>query len=124
MQAKGALTDYAAAGIAVVAISPDSVADLAELSAEHGITYPLLPDADAPSRYEDIVGYADSLYSDQRKPPRPRLPPQVHHVPVGTGRVRRVRKQAHMLRPGAGRQFAGSLPRRSDAICGDQRLSG
>lgn len=47
MQLQGSLAEYAAAGIAVIAISPDPVADLAGFSATHGITYPLLSDADA-----------------------------------------------------------------------------
>ena len=47
MQLQGSLAEYTAAGIAVMAISPDPVADLADFAATHGITYPLLSDADA-----------------------------------------------------------------------------
>ena len=47
MQIRNPRSDARKSGIAVIAISPDPVADLAEFSATHGITYPLLSDADA-----------------------------------------------------------------------------
>lgn len=47
MQLQGSLAQYEAAGIAVIAISPDTVAELAEFALAHGITYPLLSDADS-----------------------------------------------------------------------------